>query len=350
MKASKKWVLIIVICTVVTLSLCATATVVSDPLLQYHEPLPFYTSFYREEAYINPGIVKTETFHTVLVGTSTTQNTDMDYFRETLHNDAIKLIYSGGTTLNFKTILDLAFDKQDLEAVYWGLDISTLLQSYTSAPVEMPQYLYDDDLLNDAAYLLNKDILIKGVFQNTLDSLQGKISDPVEDTETWLPKAKFGKEHVLKDYNPDTTLEPLAADAYLQTVQENLEYNILPLIQQHPDVTFTFFAPPPSIVYWDYTLQEGKLDAVIEMLSYTYEALLQNDHVRVFFFQDQEEWITNLDNYTDTLHFKPDFNLQMVEMISRGENELTLENYRERLDAMKDFVLNFDFEACYAGK
>ena len=67
------------------------------------------------------------------------------------------------------------------------------------------------------------------------------------------------------------------------------------------------------------------------------KALLQYKNVRVFCFQAEEEVITNLDNYMDTIHFSPEINRRMLDHILAGEYELTLDNYEEEIDKVKAF-------------
>ena len=56
--------------------------------------------------------------------------------------------------------------------------------------------------------------------------------------------------------------------------------------------------------------------------------------MEIYFYQDDKETITNLDNYMDMIHFSKDINRQIYEKLARGEGQLTLENYEKRLDDM----------------
>lgn len=62
--------------------------------------------------------------------------------------------------------------------------------------------------------------------------------------------------------------------------------------------------------------------------------MLAYDNVEIYFYQDDKETITNLDNYMDMIHFSKDINRQIYEKLARGEGQLTLENYEKRLDDM----------------
>lgn len=65
------------------------------------------------------------------------------------------------------------------------------------------------------------------------------------------------------------------------------------------------------------------------------EELLKYDNAKVFCFQGEEEIVTNLDNYMDSIHFSSDINKFMLDKIIDGQNELTESNYKEKLDEVK---------------
>ena len=64
------------------------------------------------------------------------------------------------------------------------------------------------------------------------------------------------------------------------------------------------------------------------------KALLAYDNAEIYFYQDDKDIITNLDNYMDIVHFSKDINYYVYDKLSRGEERLTMENYEERLDGM----------------
>ena len=58
-----------------------------------------------------------------------------------------------------------------------------------------------------------------------------------------------------------------------------------------------------------------------------------------------EEWISDLNNYTDATHFSKQITDDMTDRLCSGTNEVDLTNYKEHLETFKDFVRNFDYEA-----
>ena len=46
---------------------------------------------------------------------------------------------------------------------------------------------------------------------------------------------------------------------------------------------------------------------------------------------------TNLENYMDSIHFSPEINRLMLDQMIAGEYEMTLDNYEEILNGVKEF-------------
>ena len=57
--------------------------------------------------------------------------------------------------------------------------------------------------------------------------------------------------------------EALAADYFKDAVEENLQKNILPYIEAHPETEFYIFYPPYSILFWNDVTREKELETVI---------------------------------------------------------------------------------------
>ena len=122
--------------------------------------------------------------------------------------------------------------------------------------------------------------------------------------------------------------------------EEKLNANIALLtkeVEAHPDTQFIFFYPPYSLFWWDMTYRAGETDAVIYCEKQMTKALLQYDNVKIFCFQNDTETTTNLDLYMDTIHFSAEINRRMLDLIVEGQYEMTLDNYEEIIDGVKDF-------------
>ena len=59
------------------------------------------------------------------------------------------------------------------------------------------------------------------------------------------------------------------------------------------------------------------------------------ENVKLYYFQNEEEIILNLDLYMDPIHFSDQINQRMVEEMKEGNYLITEENYEEELAEME---------------
>lgn len=146
-----------------------------------------------------------------------------------------------------------------------------------------------------------------------------------------------------------TRMRPLAlsemepVDDFLERASVNLE-KITSFIEKYPETTFYVFAPPYSILYWDYANRQGRTDAYMAVTEYAIEQLLQYSNVKLFYFQNVEQIVTNLDNYKDFSHYSAEISYDIVEYMKNEDYLLTKENYQFELDKMKTLIKTFDYE------
>ena len=156
------------------------------------------------------------------------------------------------------------------------------------------------------------------------------------DSYNWAQWKYFGQDMAMglytrlpyvKDMQPETAnTTELAGNIALLTAQ----------VEAHPDTTFKFFFSPYSMLWWDNAYRSGERDAVIYNEKQAIKALLQYDNVEIYFYQDDEEIITNLDNYMDMIHFSKDINYYVYDKLAKGEERLTIDSYETRLDHMRE--------------
>ena len=75
---------------------------------------------------------------------------------------------------------------------------------------------------------------------------------------------------------------------------------------------------------------KGTLEAMLALRGLCYDALCGYANVTLYDFAAREEWVTNIDNYKDTLHYGQWINDAIVERIASGDG--IVEN-RAQLDA-----------------
>ena len=158
----------------------------------------------------------------------------------------------------------------------------------------------------------------------------------------------YSREYVLSHYTvPEKNDAYFPEDMFIEGLENNLQANILPVIESHPDTRFTLFFPPYSILYWYEYVQNNQMDAVLYEYRYFMEKLLTYDNVELFFFPAEEEIVTNLDLYADAGHYKQEINRYMTKCFADGTNQITLDNYEEKLQLLRDMVEHYDYEALF---
>ena len=75
--------------------------------------------------------------------------------------------------------------------------------------------------------------------------------------------------------------------------------------------------------------------------------ILSRDNTEVHFFQNEQEIITNLDNYKDYTHFKPSINSWMSKEIDKKSHLLNRKDYENTLNQFYKYVSQFNYDAFY---
>ena len=325
------------------LTAAALLVVIVDPFFQYHKPLDGLYYLIENKISQNPGIAKQFEYDSVILGSSMTVNFDTDLFHEKMGLNTVKLSYDGAYPKDIDNIIHFVEESpNELSTVFLGIDIFTYKTEPGITAYELPDYLYDDSFLTDAPYLLNKEVILQYIIR---PQIEGEGTPFNEMYWSW-PLLRYGKDAVSDSYWAPTVFSPkLPEDSYVQNISENLNLYILPPIESMPDTEFYVFFPPYSILYWYDRYADGSLEAELRGIRQITETLLSYPNVKVFYFQDQFDYITNLDNYTDYTHYYHDMNDYMTACFADGTCQLTAKNYNEALDNMLTRLKTCDFES-----
>lgn len=334
MDANQKFLKQFCIRTLLLLAAVITAVVVFDPFYHYHKPLPGLKAVLTDKEYQCIGTLRTFDYNALIVGSSVCENYNNHWFDEGFSCTTIKAIRSYGATADLKYLLDSAYENHDLRYVFYNIDPSSLSASTepTYVSTGCPMYLYDKNPWNDYQYTLNKDVLLKKLPYMLAFSFIGNYDEG--DSYNWAQWKYFGADMAMGMYARKPAVATMQPE---NTNQETLAGNIALLTSMtkaHPETTFKFFFSPYSMLWWDNAYRTGERDAVLYNEKQAIEALLACDNAEIYFYHDDKEVITNLDNYMDMIHFSKDINHRVYEKLAAGEGRLTQENYEEILDGM----------------
>ncbi len=329
---------------------CIALVIWVDPFFQYHKPLAWFPYLVDNQVNQNPGLAKHMDYDGILIGSSMTASFNTDWFEELMGMKTQKLSYNGSYPKDLSNIMQLVFDAKgdQVKAVYMAVDQSTFSADPEETKFPVTDYLYDDNVFNDVPYLLNKDVLLDYILRPLAD--RKDASDWAELYKPWWTDEYYNKANVLMYYEAAEEKqeeEALAADYFKDAVEENLQKNILPYIEAHPETEFYIFYPPYSILFWNDVTREKELEAVIGRLEYMTERLLNYENVHVFNFLGKEDIICNLNNYADYMHYHKNVCRYITECFATGENELHPENYGQAFDEIRTLTMSYNYPAIW---
>ncbi|MBR1641509.1 MAG: hypothetical protein IJ683_04200 [Butyrivibrio sp.] len=349
----KRCFIALLIMVLSALALCACLVIYVDPFFHYHTPLQSFPYVVDNQLSQNPGMATHMDYNGCIIGSSMTVNFDTDDFKELLGYDTVKLSYSGAYPKDDYNILSIVFDestyarkKQPMGAVFFAMDIPTMTADTEETKYPLPEYLYDRNLFNDVNYVLNKDVLFQYILRPVV---QGKGSDLSEIYASWWTPDYYNIQWVMHTYEePEKSDKTYGPEDVLPATEANLEKNILPFVEEHPETEFYFFFPPYSILYWHNLEQEGLYDAAFYQYQYVADILLQYPNVHLFYFQTMDE-VIDLNNYADYSHYKPEINRFMVECFKSGKYQIkSSEEMAESLGKMKGMIEKFDYDDLFS--
>ena len=326
-----------------------------DPCFHYHAPLTnlFYPLY--SQRYQNNGIAKHFDYDAMIVGTSMTENFKTSEVDALFGCHAVKTSFSGAYMRELADQMQTAYDTgHNVKMIISTLDGYMLevkdAESYN--PIyTYPTYLYDKNVFNDVAYLLNKNIFLNMAIDGVYDRADGTPqTTSFDDYSFWSTPDMGGKDVLLSEYEWQNYTyakawneESLPENWYKQA-ENVLQSNLIPLIEQHPETEFYLFIPPYSIYDWDSTRESGSIAMRIAKQQAIIEALLPYENVRLFSFYDAYDIVTNANNYRDTAHYKANVNSVILQWMAEGNHQLTQKNYEDYLANITHFYASYDYK------
>jgi len=330
----------------------ALLTYIVDPYFHYHAPIKGINYRLYEQQYINDGIARHFDYDTIIIGNSLSENMRTSQVDELFDCTSIKIPYSGAGYKELWGNIDRALQyNPDVKRVFVIVDTEDAARGkdyvrYT----DYPEYLYDDTLWNDAEYLWNKDTLYRGTIYNLLMTLMGKESTSFDEysakEEATGAEAIKSLLKVIPAEEEITIREYDEADE--QIVRENINENIVKVARTYPDTEFVLLYAPASIVKWARYYSRGEVDYRIEVNRTATEAMLQQENIVIYSFQNEFELLCNLDNYRDTIHFTTEVSEYMIDRVANGKECITWDNYQEYYKDIEEFYTEYDYRALQA--
>ena len=329
----KTWALLALAMLLAAFALLSALVIAIDPFQIYRKASAYIPPIDNTtQVYSNAGIARSYDYDSAIVGTSVTENFRPSQMEEVLGGRFIKLCSSAGTAYNHALLMNLAFDTHDVKRIVYGLDVYSFVGALDETGTEMPLYLYDKNPFNDVQYWLNRSVL--GSFLPRCLRTWGQTQDDSlrDSMYAWHDQYTFGPEALyFASFTPAETKR--SPDTYLFAAKKNLDTHLISFITAHPQTQFDIFFPPYSAAEWASMESKGTFDCILPLRRLCYDALKDYPNVRIYDFSAKEEWVTDIGNYKDPLHYSQEINAAIAECIAREEDLVTDASQIDNADA-----------------
>lgn len=321
------------------------AVLVVDPYFHYHAPIGKYRLY--EPRFTNDGISRNFDFDAVIMGTSMSQNFKPSLADELFSLNTVKMPLVGAS---YKELSNQAVRvlkrNPNVKAVFWAMDENGLLNPADLMTYELPEYIYDENPLNDAPYIYNKDMLYHALVPDIVLSIAGGESTSMDEYNVSVAPLgieNFYSGHTESGENSENAKKPSLSTDEREEVKKSITSNFAEVVNEYPETTFYIFIPPYSMYWWEHQRGNGDLDRYLEAQRLATELLLECPNVRLYSFWGHHEVIENMDNYRDSTHYSGDICDSILRWIKDDDGLLTKENYVSEFEAQEEYLHSFDY-------
>ncbi len=333
----KRWTLGVLLAVVIGLAACALTVFIVDPFEQYRESdiLPLYD----QESYNNPGIAKNYDYNAVIVGTSMVEMSHPSVIDECFGVSSVKLPMRGSHAAQMGWQLAHVFDTHELELAILAVDPYSMLGPPDDTE-EIYDYLWNDNVLDDVNYLLNRDVLLVRV-PRMLRNIGKSTATKRDDMYQWTDIV-FAEESVLSSMGSPPKAAMTDPEYRIERSTENIERHIAAHVKAHPGTRFLVYMPPYSVGYWYLHTRIGLSEQQLRTRERVCELLLDYPNVEIYDFASRVEWITDLDEYFDYSHHSGDISDAIMRAMAEGDGRVTgVEQIREGNERIRGAVAQF---------
>lgn len=324
---SRKWCIFTIAAAVGVLGLAALTSFVVDPYYRYRKPF-FYDTVYYEIYSTAPFLLREKPdYELLMLGSSMVRNFFLDDLEKTFKLPSLKLSAAGCTIEDLRKFMEIATEVRGkgLKRVIWSLDIYSL--NKTGSHWKDQEFMYRKDHWEDYRYLFSRQTFssMHYLIKRKLNPKGKRFhqADRNRMFSTDYAGKKYGLREVIKDaYGNEVqhhTLTPYNAQAH----KESFFGLILPIIDKHPDIRFTFYLPPYHIYTWCLSKLYGDSDALLAQRSAVLQELLKRPNVDLHDFQTDVSYVLHHDYFSDVQHFNNTCAKRLLKDLNSGRKRLT---------------------------
>ena len=324
-----------------------------DPFRFYRDGSVFQVKYSTNARYQMPGLVKNKEYDTLMIGTSMSLNFKESEMNEAFGGKTLNAAMSAASTYEQRLLLDLGLqENQEIKQVFWEMNpdsFSGEAKRVNDDYGEFPYYLYDQNLITDFRYLCNifplteyKDMMFSYLKGNTDNT-------DVEKVFKFAYPNHYLKLEDFKNIGASKNDIPAEKDVSLETMLTHWNENVLPVLKENPDIDFTLYFTPYSVVYHIYALDVSneKFYDRLELKRKIFKDIESLPNVKLYDFQDEQEITYNITKYYDASHYEPKINSWMIQQMRDTKPIQTEEEYEEKIKALEKQVLEVSGDKLY---
>jgi hypothetical protein len=336
----------------------AMLTFVVDPL-QLFRPSRLFTAMYSQDSRVqNAGLIKSQPFDTVFMGTSLAIHFRQRDIDRVLGVKSLKLAMTGSSSREQVFVLDAALVRRPKRVVWqvddWifhdasDIDANTHLAPdlYRGNAKGLASYLFDGVMAKEAVWIAARSIppIEPAVAALTSEALFRFWLRDVDDINA-LPASEdvgalYNAKRAMAAYRYIT--DPVRRTYLLDDTDYDMKVRIferdaINLIRANPDVAFDIYLPPYSILQW-VALRETSpetLNSVYAFSALFCQRLMEFPNVRLFDFRALQHVTHDLNNYSDVIHHSPDIDMKVLEWLAQGKYRVDKTAPTAALDQLK---------------
>ena len=315
--SSKKWIAYFSITTITIFLLMIVVVYVFDPFFQFRVK---ENNIYFISPYNSTGLVNNYNYDTLIIGSSMTQNFDMNLCRELLSCNPLHIAIQAISAPEIIELMHDAYSVKKADTFYICIDFYLFETENPSI-----KHFFQEDSLSKLRYMLSNEVWFHylpldigiGLFRSMGISLPEVINTNT-DIDTygyWGDDFTYSEDIVIENYLSNNYS---VSDVNLTGLYERMKKNIDGFFEEldFKNGKLNFFFPPYSSLFWCNAQNCGYYEDFLKAKKYFVQK------ANIYDFQSAD-FTMNLNNYKDTSHYSPRINDLMVESFAKGDYIIT---------------------------
>ncbi len=298
-----------------------------DPYQKYRRPTRHRT-YYSRPRYLNPGLARHDDYDIALVGSSMIGSFSPGMVEAEMGGTCVKIPVYGASGRELKMTLEPVLAAGKAKTILFTLDHYSLKGPWDRLPFThraVPYQIYRRHLPAHLRYLLGFDTLAQGIKVLRKNRCCRKQERFDRNHYGWHPDdTDYGREIAISKWRKnDPVLIKDPAEHTFDEMRKCYDENLLPLIRSAGDIRFLLFFPTYSVLAWADADRAGIVYHVFELQSHVVASVADRENIEVYDFQARN-WITDLDNFSDVIHFRPERAKELLVDLNAGRGRVTV--------------------------